>query len=373
MGTIQEQLRKWADETADAYHKLATDPNHPECDLAFYTQSDLTKIDSKPELLILAINPGFGGSYTKQIKNPDWNLRDRMTGERLLQGNPCFKQHNSWHLWKVLRNIFSFGNISHLLEDERQNVWTNLTFFSTPKAGMIPDKAWESVLQTLELIKILRPKKILCLGKPCREKFQKHVSFRELIQGELYTGKLKESVVYAIPHPSKPNWSNAEKDMIGSSLGYLFNFKAENINSVTPELIQEKFGDKIKAWRNRQSTPTYKIDFKELYRKIEERIGEPFEKDTKTFRYKFTENTALTVTSIGEGYVGIRAIAKGAKNNDWNSNLENKNEYTRILLDDYKWKLGTQWLGTKPLKHIESVEKFIEDLSEIKKRFDRIG
>ncbi len=372
MGTIQEQLRNWADETAEAYHKLATDPNHPECNLAFYTQSDLTKIDSSPELLILAINPGFGGSYTKQIKNPNWNLQDRMTGERLLQGNPCFKQHNNWHLWKVLRSIFSFGDISHLLEDERQNVWTNLTFFSTPKAGMIPDKAWESVLQTLELIEILHPKKILCLGKPCREKFQKYVSFKELIQRELYTGKLKESVVYAMPHPSKPNWSNEEKDMIGSCLGYLFNFTAENIGSVTSELIQEKFGDKIEAWRNRQSTPTYKIDIEELCNQITSLLGNPFDKNAKTSRYKFTENTALTVTKSNDGYIGIRA-AKQAAGNDWNCNLENRDEYTRILLDDYKWKLGTQWLGTKPLKHIKSVEKFIEDLSEIKKRFDRIG
>lgn len=369
MKTVQEQLRQWAEETADAYHKLATDPNHPECNLAFYTQSDLTKIDSCPELLILAINPGSDGSYSEQIKNPHWHLSDRMTGDRLLQGNPNFEEHNRWHLWIVLRDILSRGNIACLLDDKRKYVWTNLTFFSTPKANEIPSNAWDLISQTRVLINILKPKRILCLGVNVINYLTLHDTTKTLIPKELVSGIYDGIPICGIPHTSK--WySNEEMNMIGSCLGYLFH--AENIDSVTPELIRDKFGDKIEAWRNRQSTPTYKVDFEELCRNIKEQLGEPFKKEPKTFRYRFTENTALTITETGGGYVGIRAIEKGL-DKDWNSNLENRDKYTQILLDNHKWENGNTWLGIKQLKHIESIEKFIEDLLSIKNQFDQVG
>jgi len=368
MISLQSQLRKWADETADAYHKLATDPNHPECDLAFYTQSDLTKIDSSPELLILAINPGSGGSYSEQIKNPDWHLPGRMTGERLLQGNPDFERHNSWHLWKVLQNIFSRGNIACLLSDERTYVWTNLMFFSTPKANKIPSNAWDLISRTRALIDTLRPKRILCLGVNVINYLTPYDAAKTIIPKELVSGIYDGIPIYGIPHTSK--WySNEEMNMLGACLGYLFN--TENLDSATPELIREKFGDKIDAWRNRQSAPVHKVDFEELCKKIEERIGKPFKADTKTHRYGFTKNTALTVTKTGNGYVGIRAIEKGS-NKDWNSDLANRDLYARILHEVYGWEYGNQWLGIKQLKQIEPVEQFIEQLSAIKERFHQV-
>lgn len=365
MKTIQEQLRQWANRTADAYHQLATDPNHPECDLAFYTQSDLTKIDSPPELLILAINPGLGGSYSDQINNPNWHLPGRMTGERLLQGNPFFDQHKSWHLWKVLQNIFSRGNIACLLDDERKYVWTNLTFFNTPEANKIPSNAQDLISQTRMLINVLKPRRILCLGVNVTNYLTLHNTAKTLIPPkELVSGIYDGIPIFGIPHTSK-RYSNEEMNMIGSCLGYLFN--AESMDLVTPELIRAKFGDKIEAWRNRQ----YKFDFEELCGEIGKRLGEPFKKDPKTSRYDFTKGTALTVTKAGSGYVGIRAKRGAGK--DWNSNLENRDKYARILLDDYRWEAQSQWIGIKQFKHIESIGKFIEELSAINKLFDQVS
>lgn len=169
---------------------------------------------------------------------------------------------------------------------------------------------------------------------------------------------------FGIPHTSK-RYSNEEMNMIGSCLGYLFN--AESMDLVTPELIRAKFGDKIEAWRNRQ----YKFDFEELCGEIGKRLGEPFKKDPKTSRYDFTKGTALTITKAGSGYVGIRAKRGAGK--DWNSNLENRDKYARILLDDYRWELKSQWLGIKQFKYIESIGKFIEELSAINKLFDQVS
>ena len=59
---IQEKLRQWAEDTYEFYSKEARI-----LDLDFYTQSDLTQLtDDKPvELMVIGINPGYGGHYQK--------------------------------------------------------------------------------------------------------------------------------------------------------------------------------------------------------------------------------------------------------------------------------------------------------------------
>ena len=94
MMNLAEQLRDWADRTADFYHDIATSDS--DCDLSFYTQSDLSRVRQPPELLILAINPGYGGSYRDQLANENWRIKgglygDRMTGDVLLHGNWSFR------------------------------------------------------------------------------------------------------------------------------------------------------------------------------------------------------------------------------------------------------------------------------------------
>ena len=43
----KKELMAWADKTADAYHTLATDPVHPECNLAFYTCKQKRRVHRK--------------------------------------------------------------------------------------------------------------------------------------------------------------------------------------------------------------------------------------------------------------------------------------------------------------------------------------
>ena len=103
MNDIQKQLHDWAEETANAYHRLATDPAHPECNLAFHTQSDLTTIDGQPELLILALNPNADVHYTYdgpdgqgQIENVKyWNIPNGMTGVKQATILPFIPRHEA--------------------------------------------------------------------------------------------------------------------------------------------------------------------------------------------------------------------------------------------------------------------------------------
>ena len=46
MMNLAEQLRDWADRTANFYHDIAT--SDPDCDLSFYTQSDLSRVRQPP-------------------------------------------------------------------------------------------------------------------------------------------------------------------------------------------------------------------------------------------------------------------------------------------------------------------------------------
>ena len=81
---IQEEIRKWADKTAKGYVSIANE--YGEDAPGFYTQSDLTKIVTSPEVVVLGINPGSGGTYISQKGNPNWGLNGMdMNGEHLIQ------------------------------------------------------------------------------------------------------------------------------------------------------------------------------------------------------------------------------------------------------------------------------------------------
>jgi len=129
------KLEEWADETAEFYHNIAT--SAPIYDLAFYTQSDLTKLSDSPEILLLGINPGSGGKYTEhQIEKKvwkEWGVNGRMDGATLLKGNPDFQNREKWRTWQGLKRIFSYGEISDIIRDESKFAWSNIIFFNEPK------------------------------------------------------------------------------------------------------------------------------------------------------------------------------------------------------------------------------------------------
>lgn len=235
MEELQTKLKKWAEDTANAYHKLATDPEHPECNLAFYTQSDLNTIDGQPELLILAINPAdsYGTKYTYkgsdgkgQIENTDyWKLDGRMTGEQFLKGNPDYPNRDKkWPLWKRLQTILSEGKCEKLLADKEKLVYTNIIYFATKKADQIPAAAWKLQEHAINLIKLLRPKHILCLSIPlCFDKLPLDEGSKKiLIPGKLVFGQMDGISIYGIPHTAS-YYTAADMILIGENLGSLFN------------------------------------------------------------------------------------------------------------------------------------------------------
>lgn len=221
----EKELLTWAERTAEAYHTLATDTNYPDCNKAFYTQSDLRKLTTTPELLILTINPYGDTKYTgegSQLDNPcwkGWGLDGRMTGEILIKGNPFYSTHEQWRLWKRLRSIFRRGGIEQVLDDEARYVYTELILFNTPNAKLIPKEAYKLVSNTVELIDILQPRQILCVGAAtCLPALGHYVTDLTQLAKNVKGWKMNGIPLFAIPHTAA-RYTSELLDIAGKTLG----------------------------------------------------------------------------------------------------------------------------------------------------------
>ena len=206
---MNTQLNTWAAKTAEAYDKIAHTYNNAP---AFYTQSDLTKINDSPSVLVMGINPGSGGTYQEQCESEYWQLGGKpMDGTHLLKGNPSWSNRSDWAYWQRIYRLFDVD--PHPLDYEADFIVTNATFFATPKAqNLLPQLLAETLPYTLELIEITRPRMIVVLsGNSLLKAIKAHcdVTGRRLEYaqtfasfGSIYTGQLEGIPCCGIPHPS---------------------------------------------------------------------------------------------------------------------------------------------------------------------------
>lgn len=250
MSNIEEKLKKWASEAYNFYR-----PKAEELNMDFYTQSDLSLLtDDKPvELMIIGINPGFGGNFKK----------DRFAcSDDLLKGN-IYKDENdqdvhnilNWKIIKDVRTILDYSGLGNWLDDESRFVLTNATFFSTHNekglAGIQIKKAQEdSIKYTKKLIEIIRPKHIICLGgKNCMNLLME--STQPMLSNivKLDYGTISNIPVYGINHTSY-FWTAEEKELVGKTLGVAFNIDAAPIEHKAFEKKTKAYIDAFKQKRN---------------------------------------------------------------------------------------------------------------------------
>lgn len=374
--SFKNDLRIWAADTADLYHELAT--SNKDCNLGFYTQSNLTRAEMHPELLILAINPGFNGAYLSGSDDKyglvdnerwiEWGVRNkRMDGDTLLKGNAFWGERDKWALWRRLRSILGYGELASLLDDESKFVFTNMILFNTYRAREIPAIAFKDCPEkTIELIEILQPRRILCLGKnDCFNLFCKRTKLNpaELIPSELSYVKWKDIPVFGIPHTSK-YYSHEEMSMIGKCLGYMFGHEAETFSA---DSIQERFADDIKLWRDRKSTPS-------LSRKLSEEVAENITKEWELVQYdskhpeRYLLPCGLSLTVTKQGYVAIRHKDYFRQYTD-TSDYPHQQELIE-LLKGYEYTHTNVWLGQKSFKKYGRVAKVV--IEEIVKEVNEL-
>ncbi len=384
--TIQQKLYEWADRTADFYHNKAK--SDKKFDIAFYTQSNLTEIEQSPELLILAINPGSEGSYEGQISKDlwqKWGVNDRMDGATLLKGNPTWEERNTWTFWQRLNNIFNRGGIKDILQDKSRFVFSNLTLFATKKAKDLPNILNECTPKTIELIEILQPKHILCLGGAgCIDPLKKEGKFetKQLLPFNLLSfGKFNSISVYSIRHTaSRPAYTIEEMNLIGKCLKYLFDNTDKDF---TPEEIQQLFAHEIDAVKNRKANPI-RTDYSQIKIEVPKQISEKFgEIGIVNYDGKFTERYLLTkdiIISIIKNQMGYVAIRHKDFSIDYKSiEYPHQTALMNFLQNemDYNDKNNDVWLAVKHFSRYgyttdEIISKIVEEVKEIKVKIEEI-
>lgn len=355
---MQNEIRKWAEEVIKIYEPIAS---KKENNISYYTQSDLTKITQSPDILILGINPGSEGAYNK------------IDAETFMRGNTCFSERDKWHLWRQLKKILAFGNLSYLIEDKTRFVFTNVYHFGTLKAVHLSSelKNNENIVNlTINLIKdVLKPKRVLCLGKhDCFDKL--HIKCQDLIAGELTYGKLNEIPVYGIPHTSS-FYTNEESEMIGKVLSALFTGKIEP----DKEKIAECFKDEIKAFEERkeQIKPDNisKFMIAEAFRKFSQLKEHERMKDW----YNLTNDIVVRVADVHEGLVNFRHSNFDEKNN-YGKSPQNYSHTKEIIEElekigygnkDFQTSLGTKKFSQyKKSNPQEILLAIFQELNELK-------
>ena len=216
---LQVLLEKWANKTAAAYDKLAREEDS--CNRSFYSQSDLTKLNKSPELLVLGINPADrynskydypidADGYKGQIQNENWGIPNGMTGERLLKGNPFEQNKSKWRIWPPIEKLFNMSGLSYMLK-EGCYAYSNIILYATKEARDIPSKALELLPYTFKLIDAISPRFIMCLGKDSDKvvnRFRKNiVDIKYVIPNEMWIGKYNQSTVIGLSHPSRGAWN----------------------------------------------------------------------------------------------------------------------------------------------------------------------
>ena len=233
---LQKQLYDWATKTMSNYICIASDSRN-KADLAFYTQSDLTKLTGRPKLCIIGINPGSTGSFSDQFQNKNWNylFEDIHSPNHILKGNYChadgkpssWELHTKWKYWSGLRRYFANTSLLKVLDEDDGILVTNASFFNTPKANAISDELLRKTLpDTLRLIDITSPETIVFLsGKACFGRLSRlsklgicDFEFKN-VADNIFIGKLNGRTCIGVPHPTYR--SNAEITLIATVLPYL--------------------------------------------------------------------------------------------------------------------------------------------------------
>lgn len=385
---VQEEIVKWAEKTVKAYHQIAI---RDDVNLAYYTQSDLSKILEEPELMIVGINPGnpFGKpTYTEQCNNKNWSYlsNNPLDKNHLLKGNYCrekdkpssWDNHKNWIYWTGLKTCLSQTELSATMDDDSKIIVTNASFFSTKKANGIGEALLkETIPYTLDLINITSPKHLIFLsGKKCFERLlnlsrtSENIQFEyKIVCGNIYVGVLNGKLCIGIPHPAYK--TNEELKLVASVIPYLIS--SDNYEHIDIALIQKECAKQIKEYEERIHNKKKQGEISNLNNLIEKVISEcnieAYEE--KNHRYKLNGKYGITITDKGKGYIAIRHIDYDTKGYD--NNQDKEVHKLKEMLKGRGYNTSEKvWIGTKMFSQfgnndnqiIEGICKEIKDLKE---------
>ena len=378
---LQISLEEWAEKTVKAYHEIALEVN-----LAYYTQSDLSKITESPEVAIVGINPGGGekDTYEGQRNNKNWSYLHKNTQDKyhLLKGNYCkegeepssWEKHKSWNYWSRLRHCLKKTYLKEFIDDDSKIIVTNASFFSTPTAKEIEERLLENTIPyTLELMKITNPKHLIFLsGKKCFERLSRLSSLKfkyKHICGNIYIGNLNGKLCIGIPHPAYK--TNEELNLVASVIPYLVNVKG--YEDVDVELINRECSKQIKDYSERVLNKissmnlchgSCKIDKTYIVNEIISKINlEAYEE--KNNRYILKDKIGITITTKDKGCIQLRIKDNSKLPIEYINSLKDK-----LQKKDYNINIDS-WIGRKLFTKFgqnneDIVNEVLKEIEELK-------
>ncbi len=236
MSKFTLELEQWAAKVIEKITPIAEEIN-----LAYYPLQTEAKIN--PELLIIGLNPRAvdekEARLDSQKNNPIWEFNDgKMTIERLLKGNPCYSEKDTWTVIKGIENI---DFVKRAIENNSY-CFMNYIFFSTKDENSLKRlKEFRNIEETCvalteKFIEIINPKQIIVLGVTASDKLV--TNKKTILQGNnaklIIEGNVSGRKSFAIYHPSRLK-SYLDKDIINKRLGELLEG-----NEVTPINLDNK-------------------------------------------------------------------------------------------------------------------------------------
>lgn len=216
MENLQKQITAWAEKYVPKFNELSK-----KYETSYYTQSPLSVVCDSVELMVVGINPKGDSIYPKGKE---------LTYEEFLNGNPCWKGrfqedgsiHPAWgkdsRFLPDARFFLGYGKnySSDDIDSDKKTIWTNLSPFVSPQGSKdLPKELVQAgVISTIDLIKIVKPQRIVLLGKGALEMIKssmedtKNISYMQVFENVNYLiGHVYEIPTVNVCHPSSRNWS----------------------------------------------------------------------------------------------------------------------------------------------------------------------
>lgn len=330
---IQERIEKeWAQDTVADYNENTG--------YSYYTQSPLNQIKNIPiKLLVLGINPG-----SHDVKIEDWKVapvwkdilgEEGMTSKILMGGNPSFvsmiekkkagEKYKMWNFWEKLCQLLDIAGQKKLVDNFSDYVYTNIYLGSTKGEKDIPKDKYKKLKEhAFELINILQPECIICLGQKVMDSVLEHYELKNdktcQVPGLPIRYKLINGMqVFGFHHPAY-YYSDAEKKLVGGFLGHYY--KNTGITAVDPlpvglELIKNNYLDYKANHIHGQSKGVFDYNkLIDLLRKKIPSLDEKYKENDGCYRINAGKDMKITVSSTNKGTIAMRAATKD-KNGSW--------------------------------------------------------
>ena len=251
--TKQELLKEWSERWVPKFNELSQKYNTP-----YYTQSPLDVIEKDIELMVIGINPKGNGRCTSTHTangylegNKEWWIRRLGKGV----GNSKFLANG--------RLFLGYGSKcpdSHI-DDDKKVVWTNLSQFESSNgvSNLKNELLTEGIKSTIELINILRSKRIVFMETNAFDTLRKNMDGSDAIQSVQVFDNLKWEIgtFFGIPavsilHPSAPNWPVSK--YFASVFLFLHNLIIHEFPNKPLEDIRHAMRNELKLWKQRIQT-----------------------------------------------------------------------------------------------------------------------